>query len=559
MPKIIIIGAGISGLSCAFDLLKNGKNYQIEIYEATDTFGGQAKSVKTDKCYVPYAWRIWTNFYYNFLDITHRIPLPGGGAVSDNLVEIPKYSHEIKNVSGRQVAGGGPLDRSKFPSDKSYNTLIYKLLHAFLMSDERLKENDITFYDYINPQDKATRDFCDEFTGPIIGMEARKVTLYCIIRGWAITYGNKSILNGFSGCTIYVTNGPYSEVLFNPWVDFLRGEGVKVHTNTPIKSINYDPSLKRITNLVTQNGDHVVGDDYVMCLDQTAASKLINTNKNLLSIEMFRKAASLHIYGNEMYFGMVLYFSEKFMPEIGTGCATEQPWAVVIENFSASWKDKYKLNCSPAREIVQASCLDLVPGLKGKTLRECSLEEAVDETIEQLKRSNLFKTLKTETGKSAFDTFLGYDIWPDWGNNEEGKIYNKRGQYKLSINPYCWDYMPSTQTPVDNFFFGSVMTKTDTPMVSMEMACTNGRYAARAILNKNKSQKEPYIHPHKGLLPVLLAPVKATDAVFYKAGLKINLVPILVLWIVLITILIMYVIVALIKGVSHLKNPHKVS
>jgi hypothetical protein len=556
MSKTIIIGAGISGLSCAFDLLKNGKsNYQIEIYEATDTFGGQAKSVKTDKCYVPYAWRIWTNFYHNFLDITHRIPLPEGGAISDNLVLLPSYDHEIKNEMGRHTASNNSLSKSNFPNDKSYNTLLYKLFNAFLMSDDRLKENDITFYDYIDPQDKATRDFCDEFTGPIIGMEARKVTLYCIIKGWSITYGSFSILNGFKKCNVYVANGPYSEVLFNPWAKYLQSQGVKIHTNTPIKSINYDPSNKLITSLITQNGDMVVGDDYVICIDQTAASKLINTNSELLSIEMFRKAASLHKYGNEMYFGMVLYFSEEFMPEIGTGCATEQPWAVVIENFSASWKDKYKLNCSPAKEIVQASCLDLVPGIAGKTLRECSVEEAVGETIEQLRRSKLFKTLKTKTGKFAFDTFLGYDVWPDWENNDQGKIHNKRGQYKLSINAKCWDYMPSTKTPVDNLFFGSVIAKTDTPMVSMEMACTNGRYAAKAILNKHKSKKEPYIHGHKDLLPILLAPVKATDKVFYKAGLKINLVPILVLWLALLLILIVYIIVNLIKGVSKLKNP----
>jgi phytoene dehydrogenase-like protein len=41
--KIIIIGGGISGLSCAFDL--NKKGFKVEIYERNNVFGGQSRSV----------------------------------------------------------------------------------------------------------------------------------------------------------------------------------------------------------------------------------------------------------------------------------------------------------------------------------------------------------------------------------------------------------------------------------------------------------------------------------------------------------------------------------
>ena len=62
MTKIIIVGAGISGLSCALELIKRG--YEVEIYESSSTFGGQAKSVETNTCYVPYAWRILSLPYF---------------------------------------------------------------------------------------------------------------------------------------------------------------------------------------------------------------------------------------------------------------------------------------------------------------------------------------------------------------------------------------------------------------------------------------------------------------------------------------------------------------
>ena len=231
MTKIIIVGAGISGLSCALELIERG--YQVEIYELTNTFGGQAKSIKTNTCYMPYAWRIWSNYYYNFLELASKIPY-GNGKIKDNLVTLPKYSHELQGGIGRQVAGGLTLDIKKFPSKWSYLRLVLKLLQAFTFSDERLRKNDITFFDYIDPKDQATINFVDELVGPILGMEARKTTLFCVIKGWQVTYMSESIDNNFEKIDIYVANGPYSEVLFNPWVDYLISKGVIVHKNTKV-------------------------------------------------------------------------------------------------------------------------------------------------------------------------------------------------------------------------------------------------------------------------------------------------------------------------------------
>ena len=66
--KIIIIGAGISGLTIAHELVE--KNFDIEIYEKDNIIGGMAKSIRT-KNYVPteHSWRGYGPFYYNFFNI----------------------------------------------------------------------------------------------------------------------------------------------------------------------------------------------------------------------------------------------------------------------------------------------------------------------------------------------------------------------------------------------------------------------------------------------------------------------------------------------------------
>jgi hypothetical protein len=534
MTKIVIVGAGISGLSCALELIERG--FIVELYEASSTFGGQAKSVVTNTCYVPYAWRIWSNFYYNFLQITSRIPYgDGGGSIRDNLVPIPRYSHELQGGVGRQVAGGRTLDIKNFPSKTSFLRLVLKLANAMVFSDERLQENDITFYDYMDPQDQATINFLDEFVGPILGMEARKATLFTVIKGVEVTYMSPSYANRYKQCQIYVANGPYSEVLFNPWVKYLQTQGVVVHTNTYVTSLNYDIDKNKITSIDTDTQGRIVGDDFVLCIDQTAIHRLLVQNTDLMNIPILERSTKLREHGNMLWFGMVLYFSEKFSPKIGTGCAQDQPWKIVLENFSASWRPEFIRECGVA-EIVQVSAMNLVPGLYGKMLQECSVEEATKEVLLQLQQSKLMMTLKTESGKPAFNSLCGYDVWPDWVNNEQGKITNKIDQYKLSINSHCWKNMPDIETPVDNLYIGSVIAKADKPMVSMEFACTNGRSAARAISEKYGSEPVNVIE-HKGFLPRLLAPIRSTDRFLYNKGIKCNMIVVVVIWLTAIVIL----------------------
>ena len=552
MVKIIIVGAGISGLSCALELINRG--YEVEIYESTSTFGGQAKSVETNTCYIPYAWRIWSNYYYNFLELTSNIPYKNGTTIRDNLVPIPNYSHELKGGIGRQVAGGLTLDIKKFPSKWSYLRLVLKLVQAFTFSDERLRKNDITFFDYIDPKDQATINFIDELVGPILGMEARKTTLFCVIKGWQVTYMSESRDNNFEKLQIYVANGPYSEVLFNPWAEHLISKGVIIHKNTRVTGINYDKNTNKIISMSTDTKGTVYGDDFVLCIDQSAVNKLLRHNDDLMRDPMIKNSTKLREYGNNLWFGMVLYFSEKFLPEIGTGCTQDQPWKVVLENFSASWKPEFIKQCGVA-EIVQVSVLDLVLGTNGKYLRDCSVEEAVQETLLQLQRSDLMKNLKTETGKNAFETLCGYDVWPDWVNDENGKIINKSGQYKLSINSKCWENMPDNTTSIDNLFFGSVIVKADAPMVSMEFACTNGRSAAQVISKKYGTEPVKVLE-HKGYFPTLMEPLRGMDKILYKSGLNINIFQVIATLLIFIFLVICVMIFIYIK--KYLINRSKI-
>ena len=66
-PKVIIIGGGIGGLSCATALAETG-NFDISIYES-DIIGGQASSKKSKLCNTEISWRIFGISSKNLLKI----------------------------------------------------------------------------------------------------------------------------------------------------------------------------------------------------------------------------------------------------------------------------------------------------------------------------------------------------------------------------------------------------------------------------------------------------------------------------------------------------------
>lgn len=535
MKKIVIIGGGISGLSCAYDLNKRG--FDIEIYERNKDLGGQSRSINYGRCSVEYAWRIWTSYYTNFIEICKKIPTSNNKTIFNNLVKLNTYneSNKILNKSIKRyqiLPENHILNINKWKSKKEYFKVCSKLINMILMSDERLKKDDITFIEYIDPQEKASVDFCHEFVGPIMGMEATKATLFCISKGFQTTYYETENPFNYNRFDIYVTNAPYSEAIFIPWVKYLKKKGVKIYNNSEIVNINYNKNINKIVSINTRQKE-IYANDFVFCLDQTSIAKLIIKNKDLMNIPTFNKLSKLMYYGNEYYLGIILFFSEESSVEFDTGCSSDQPWKPVFQRFSMFWEKKYINNCK-CKEIWQVSVLNLVKGHNNKTLIECSVEEARDELFFQLKNSSFTGKVRTKDKKSIWNYFIDYQIWPDWKNNSNNKIYNVKNEYKLSINKGCLNLMSNYKTEISNVYIGSVIAKGDVPMISQEIACTNGRRVAN-ILCKKYNKKPINVNSHNGSLRILLYPIRLIDKILFYCGINID--PIIIFIIILIVFL----------------------
>jgi zeta-carotene desaturase len=73
MPNVIIVGAGIAGMSAALRLAERG--YKVTIYEQNDFVGGKFRAVewKDTKAFHEHSYHMFLNWYHNFFEIAETI------------------------------------------------------------------------------------------------------------------------------------------------------------------------------------------------------------------------------------------------------------------------------------------------------------------------------------------------------------------------------------------------------------------------------------------------------------------------------------------------------
>ena len=74
MKSVTIYGGGISGLTCAHELIKKG--FKVTLYEKDTNYGGMAKSLRTQNN-IPseHSWRGYAPFYYNLYNTLKQITI----------------------------------------------------------------------------------------------------------------------------------------------------------------------------------------------------------------------------------------------------------------------------------------------------------------------------------------------------------------------------------------------------------------------------------------------------------------------------------------------------
>ena len=321
LPKIVIVGGGVAGLTAAHELKERG--FRVTIYEREPECGGKARSFAVPSGYkcndivglpAEHGFRFFPGFYRHLIDTLARIPAhksvdtkaagtkaagakaagakatstKAGGAkttstksagryVVDNLIRVHKGAIAQADTAFSVFPTKGPqtiVDGVRFFRDLLRNPSFglgadeaafaaSKLALAMTTCEERrdAEMDDITWWQYMcadSMSDNYRRVVINGLTRNFVAMHAQETSLRT-----AITILARLLEDFISGRGIdRVLNGPTSEVWIAPWVEHLQSSAdgqfpVSLCTGKRVHQFIFDEGTSKISGVQFAGGETV--------------------------------------------------------------------------------------------------------------------------------------------------------------------------------------------------------------------------------------------------------------------------------------------------------------
>lgn len=510
VPKVIVIGGGVSGLTVAHELVDRG--FAVEVYEARPDFGGKARSQ-----FVPgtgtagrrdlpgeHGFRFYPRFYRHVTEQMARIPV-GQRTVADFLQPTSEaaialidddtwYRFARKRITTPySVLEALEVFFQNLDFDtKDVTVFVAKLLQFATACDERrlAEYEQLSWWTFL-----AAEQCSEKFQHQLRGIPRMMVAMDSQ-RGSARTIGVITIQLlrdfGFAGAQNDRTlGGPTTQIWIDPWLAYLRGKGVALHGGQRIDRLEVADG--RIAGVRLATGELATGDFYVLAVPLEAAMHLTSPEMAALDPQLATLRSRTPDELVSWMCGIQFFLYEDVPLVRGHLFFPDSPWALTAVSQPQFWRDLgvfrrvYGDGSVGGIISVDISEWDAPGKLLGKPAKECTRQEIADEVWWQLKAAL--------NGVGEGGTILSDELLHSWHLDDDLELHPGAAPVnssRLLVHPPgSWDVRPDAASRIPNLALAGDYVKTHTNIASMESACEGGRRATNVVLERTGSRARP--------------------------------------------------------------------
>jgi geranylgeranyl pyrophosphate synthase/uncharacterized protein with NAD-binding domain and iron-sulfur cluster len=551
--RVVIFGGGIAGMSAAHELIERG--FEVVVLERRHMPGGKARSLRVSHegerssghqlrgnaagsigHLVPgeHGFRFFPGFYRHVIDTMSRIPSFDGRTVVDHLVSttrmgitqygkppfvvpmgFPRTPGDATVLLRDILAAFGPITDLTPEELAFFGARIWQILTS--CEQRRLAEYErMSWWEFVGAEQRSRsyqKFLADGITRSLVAAKARRASTRTI--GDIFVQLILTILNPTGGSTDRVLDGPTNLVWIDPWRSYLESRGVQYLTEARVEEIVCEGGLITGVAVLHQGKRTMVrGDHYVAALPVERMARLLSAN--LLAADPALANLRALAENVEWMNGIQFYLHRDLPSAHGHVIHIDTEWALTSISQLQFWR-----NVSPeyladvqVRGVISVDVSDwTAPGADGRHAAQCSREDVVHETWNQLKRSiNVGEELLRDEDLHSW--FLDPDIRMD--RARPGLLRNLE---PLLVNLVdTWALRPDASTAIPNLFLASDYVRTHTDLATMEGANEAARRAVNGVLDT-----VPFEGPRCDLWrlhePEILVPWRLHDSARYQAGL----------------------------------------
>lgn len=490
--KVIIVGAGISGLTVCYELSKI-KGYTVELYEMKAQLGGLAKSDRSNNGrYTEHSWRGFNSNYKNLFNVMKNI--------NDESHTVYNNLNTSKIIKSSLNDYGSLLKSMTFLSSLK---IIYFYITCILTGSKRM-DNILAYQKIMDRLSFLNKKSMYKILDLLlhIGPDPAIVSVKSVINA-----NRHFITNEW-----YHLGKPTQEALINPWEQHLLKNNVKIFKKHKLTKINFNNNA--INELVFNESKIKKADYYVLALPPYALNTLFFPTDISIPTKIQLKKLDETGYHKELSFR--LFFNEDI--KVGSNLSLpETDWGIVLIPLHEYWFKNTNLGKN-VKSIISGTCITGYnnSSVTNKNIFSSKLFKIKKEIKRQLESNTELNTVlkKNNNGRELKDFKYTIEIWKEWYNTPGGS--NTKDVYWT--NTYQTSkYRLDQDIGIKNTWFCGVHTKTVTDIATMESACESAKLACIQLLKKDKKKHNIFLYQYKK--NIFLRAIHTVDNILFYLNL----------------------------------------